>query len=60
MGSRVGHPSPGPPASSASLPGPSSPADRPTVDFGMGWALVSSTYEGAVLRLRGRETGAPT
>jgi hypothetical protein len=53
MGSKVGHPSPGPPASSAPLPGPSSPADRPTVDFGMGWALVYTTYEGAVLRLRG-------
>jgi hypothetical protein len=38
MGSKVGHPSHGPAASSAQLPEPSSPADRPTVEFGEGWA----------------------
>jgi hypothetical protein len=41
-GSKVGHPLLGPPASSALLPGPSAPTDRPTVDFGRGWALVYS------------------
>jgi hypothetical protein len=37
MGSKVGHPSHGPAASSALPPVPSSPADRPTVEFGEGW-----------------------
>jgi hypothetical protein len=43
MGSKVGHPSHGPAASSALLPGPSAPTDRPTVDFGRGWEAVYST-----------------